>query len=51
MRARYLARHPHAAPVLGAGHRLYALAPTWAKLTDNRLGFGVHPVVNFDAPF
>ena len=51
MRARYLARHPQAASVLDAGHQLYALTPTWAKLTDNRLGFGVHPVVEFDAPF
>lgn len=50
----YLARHPVAAPMLGqrsgAGrHRLYALILTWAKLTDNRLGFGVHPVARFDA--
>lgn len=49
LRARYLARHPVAEPMLADGrHRLYALIVTWAKLTDNRLGFGVHPVVDFD---
>lgn len=49
-RARYLDRHPPAAPMLAAGrHRIYALFVTWAKLTDNRLGFGVHPVLDFDA--
>lgn len=48
-RARYLARHPIAAPMLaGGGHHLYALQVRWAKLTDNRLGFGVHPVVELD---
>lgn len=48
-RARYLARHPIAEPVLASGrHHLYALQVRWAKLTDNRLGFGVHPVVEFD---
>ena len=45
----YLARHAVAEPVLASGsHHLYALLVTWAKLTDNRLGFGVHPVVDFD---
>jgi uncharacterized protein YhbP (UPF0306 family) len=49
LRASYLARHAIAEPLLAAGrHRLYALIVTWAKLTDNRLGFGVHPVVDFD---
>jgi uncharacterized protein YhbP (UPF0306 family) len=49
LRAGYLARHPIAEPMLAAGrHRLYALIVTWAKLTDNRLGFGVHPIVDFD---
>jgi uncharacterized protein YhbP (UPF0306 family) len=49
LRASYLARHAVAAPVLASGrHRLYALIVTWAKLTDNRLGFGEHPVVDFD---
>jgi hypothetical protein len=49
LRARYLDRHPIAEQLLTAGrHRLYALIVTWAKLTDNRLGFGVHPIVDFD---
>lgn len=49
-RAVYLARHPVAAPMLAHGaHRLYALTITWAKLTDNRLGFGAHPEVRFAA--
>jgi uncharacterized protein YhbP (UPF0306 family) len=49
LRASYLARHAIAEPTLAAGrHRLYALIVTWAKLTDNRLGFGVHPIVDFD---
>ena len=50
LRARYLARHPVAEPVLASGrHRLYALQVTWGKTTDNRLGFGVHPVADFAA--
>lgn len=49
LRQRYVARHPIAAPMLAAGrHRLYALIVSWAKLTDNRLGFGSHPVARFD---
>jgi uncharacterized protein YhbP (UPF0306 family) len=50
-RARYLDRHPVAEPMLKAGskHRLYRFELTWAKLTDNRLGFGVHPIVDFGA--
>jgi uncharacterized protein YhbP (UPF0306 family) len=48
-RDRYLARHPIATPVLASGrHHIYALQVVWAKLTDNRLGFGVHPVLEFD---
>ncbi|NVB37469.1 hypothetical protein G6O69_06470 [Pseudenhygromyxa sp. WMMC2535] len=48
LRARYLERHPIATDTLAGGrHRLYALVLTWAKLTDNRLGFGAHPVVEF----
>ena len=41
-RATYLDRHPTAAAMLqpGAREQLYLLAITWAKLTDNRLGFG-----------
>lgn len=40
--AAYLERHPGAEPLLRPGSReqLYALSLTWAKLTDNRLGFG-----------
>lgn len=49
LRTSYLARHPIAQSQLATGHhRLYALVVTWAKLTDNRLGFGVHPIVSFD---
>lgn len=49
LRRRYLARHPVAEPVLADGrHRLYALIVRWAKLTDARLGFGVHPIADFD---
>lgn len=49
LRATYLARHPIAQPQLATGHHhVYALIVTWAKLTDNRLGFGVHPIVGFD---
>lgn len=49
LRASYLARHAIAEPLLARGrHRLYALIVTWAKLTDNRLGFGVHPILDFD---
>jgi uncharacterized protein YhbP (UPF0306 family) len=42
LRAIYLARHPVAAALLkpGARDRLYVLTVMWAKLTDNRLGFG-----------
>ena len=47
-RAIYLARHPVAAAMLAKGrHRLFALTIEWAKLTDNRLGFGQHPIVTF----
>lgn len=52
LRARYLARHPVAAPVLDGGrHELYVFEPRWAKVTDNRLGFGVHPTAQFSAPW
>lgn len=40
LRAAYLERHPVAGAHLGERDLLYALAITWAKLTDNRLGFG-----------
>ncbi|GEM_PF-1562847 len=45
----YLARHPLAAATLacGATHQLYGLQLTWAKLTDNRRGFGLHPELQF----
>ena len=47
-RARYIERHPVAGPMLEGGpHRLYRMRLSWAKLTDNRLGFGVHPVLEF----
>lgn len=47
-RETYLARHPQAAPHLQtSGALLYAFAIEWAKLTDNRLGFGVHPQFTF----
>ncbi|KIG17105.1 hypothetical protein DB30_03702 [Enhygromyxa salina] len=49
LRQLYVDRHPIAAPMLAAGrHHLYALVVSWAKLTDNRLGFGVHPIARFD---
>jgi uncharacterized protein YhbP (UPF0306 family) len=47
-RADYLSRHPVAAPMLSGGAAsVYVLRVQWAKLTDNRLGFGVHPVFTF----
>jgi uncharacterized protein YhbP (UPF0306 family) len=47
-REAYLTRHPVARDALAAGkHRLYRMRVHWAKLTDNRLGFGKHPVVSF----
>ncbi|MBA3546118.1 MAG: hypothetical protein H0T76_06530 [Nannocystis sp.] len=58
LRAAYLRRHPGAAALLrpGARERLYGLALTWAKLTDNRRGFGHKQAWNFSpsifgAPF
>lgn len=55
----YLARHPVAANLLrpraplenGPAHVVYCLAVGWAKLTDNRLGFGTHPVWEFAHPW
>lgn len=48
-RALYLARHRVAESVLASGqHHIFALIVSWAKLTDNRLGFGVHPELRFD---
>jgi uncharacterized protein YhbP (UPF0306 family) len=47
-RAHYLARHAIAEPMLASGrHHIYVLIIRWAKLTDNRLGFGVHPELVF----
>ncbi len=45
----YIERHPVAAPMLeGEGpEQLYAICVRWAKLTDNRLGMGVHPQWQF----
>lgn len=52
LRAAYLARHPGAAALLGPGarDRLYGLAICWAKLTDNRRGFGHKQEWRFAAP-
>ncbi len=48
-RAHYLARHGVAEPMLASGHHhLYCLLVGWAKLTDNRLGFGAHPELRFE---
>ncbi len=51
-RAAYLGRHPAAEALLRPGSReqLYVLALTWAKLTDNRLGFGHKLEWRFAAP-
>lgn len=45
----YVTRHPLAAAMLAAApaERLYALSLEWAKLTDNRFGFGVRKVLEF----
>lgn len=51
LRAAYLERHPVAAAHLGERDRLYALAITWAKLTDNRIGFGKRLVWTFEPPW
>lgn len=47
----YIQRHPGAAARLGpdSPERLYGLALRWAKLTDNRLGFGVRLQWTFPA--
>lgn len=53
-RAAYVARHPVAAELLAKdppAHALYCLAVEWAKLTDNRVGFGVHPQWRFAHPW
>jgi hypothetical protein len=49
--AAYLERHPVAAAHLGERDRLYALAITWAKLTDNRIGFGKRLVWTVEPPW
>lgn len=50
--AAYLERHPGAAALLrpGGRERLYGLAITWAKLTDNRRGFGHKQTWTFAPP-
>jgi uncharacterized protein YhbP (UPF0306 family) len=48
LRAAYLERHPVAAAHLGERDLLYALAIEWAKLTDNRIGFGKRLVWTFE---
>lgn len=52
LREVYLERHPGAAALLrpGARERLYGLAVTWAKLTDNRRGFGHKQTWTFAPP-
>lgn len=52
LRAAYLERHPGAAALLrpGTRERLYGLAVTWAKLTDNRRGFGHKQTWTFVPP-
>ena len=49
MRAAYLEAHPVARRALDAPvpPSLYLLSVRWAKLTDNRLGMGKHPVLRF----
>lgn len=51
LRATYLERHPVAAAHLGPPARLYALAITAAKLTDNRRGFGERLTWTFASPW
>ncbi len=60
LRSTYLARHPVAAPLLArqknrpadqSAHALYALAITWAKITDNRVRFGHHEILQFPDPW
>lgn len=48
--ARYLKRHPIAAPILAAkkDEKIHALAVEWAKLTDNRIGLGKHEEFRFE---
>lgn len=44
LRDAYLTRHPVAADMLERGPaRLFAFEIHWAKVTDNALGYGVHP--------
>ncbi len=53
LRDAYLERHAGAAAMLsrpGARERLYGLAVRWAKLTDNRLGFGYKLEWSFQLP-
>jgi len=50
LRECYLERHPMAEVPLRTGEEeLYAFLVRWAKITDNRLGLGVHPEGEFDA--
>lgn len=51
LRATYLERHPLAAAHLGVRDQLYVLAITWAKLTDNRRGFGSRQIWTFASPW
>lgn len=50
-RSDYLQRHPKAAPFLGSDKAsLYLMTLTWAKLTDNRRGFGQHLILKYPSP-
>jgi uncharacterized protein YhbP (UPF0306 family) len=51
LRAGYLERHPLAAPHLGPRDQLYVLAITWARLVDNRRGFGSRLHFGFASPW
>lgn len=51
LRTAYLARHPIAARRMTPRDQLYVLAITWAKLTDNRRGFGTKLVWTFASPW
>ena len=52
LRSAYLGRHPAAQALLrpGARDELYVLTITWAKLTDNRRGFGHKLEWHFEVP-
>lgn len=51
VRTAYLERHPVAARRVSPHDQLYVLAITWAKLTDNRRGYGTRLVWTFPSPW